>query len=118
MINLKESIRPISSSSVDISDRNAAHLAGSIAENLGDGEYVISMIPTMVIFVRSDDWHKDLYIEKIDFSNKYIIQLSTGRIIDFYADQIRRGIDEHGSYRIVILSEKGFSTFKVSIDEN
>ena len=115
MITTKESITQVSSTSHDASEINAVHLAGSIAENLHDGEYILSMIPNMVIFIRSDDWFDGITIEEIDFETAFTVTLSTGRSIQFHPAQIQKSLKKVDQYRIVLLSGQGHSVFKISV---
>lgn len=118
MITTKEKIFQIPIEGTSVDDKRAAHIAGSLAENLSDGEYLLSMLPNMVLFIRVDDWHPDIEIEKIDFDTNYTIKLSNDRIIDFHSEQINNALNRNqDSYRITLLSDEGFSAFKILVDD-
>lgn len=97
--------------------KRAAHLAGSLAERLSSGEYLVRPDPQPVFFIKIRDWHNNIEITDIDLTTDYYIELSEGTRVEFDESQVNDNLKDQDQIRIVVLAENRFTSFKINVDE-
>jgi len=97
------------------SSERAAHLAGTLAETLKNGDYIVRPHPRPVFFIRTDEWKPDINISSFDFADNYSLMLSTGTQIELDPELVKKNIQNSDLCRVVLLSQKGFSSFKLNL---
>ena len=116
MLTTKETIIPIHSNFTKGNVKRAAHLAGTLAQNLQPGEYLIRDRTIPVIFVRVGEWTPLLLPQSFDLKHSGKLFLNDQTEIQISQVGIDSILKHKHQFRVVLVADNGFSSFMIDLN--
>lgn len=111
MISTKET--SINYRDLGTTNHRLSFVAGTLAERLNNGEYLLRPLPRATIFIRYDDWSDQLEINSLQQGDPILLQFNNGDFIEIDNSHFQAQFGDNSCCRVVVISEQGICSFLI-----